>query len=227
MSNTGHPPIDRGIPFTREEFGRSGPELLHKGRWGNADVSLFRKGGEDWVVKDFLPCPPVTRSVWGTWMVGRELSAIWKLAGIPGFPQDAFRLDRFAFAYRFVPGDEIGIAAPDFLTYGFFERLENLVGKMHAQGIAHLDIRAAKNILVSERGEPFILDFQSHVSLDGLPRSLRALLVDVDRSGVYKHWDRRFPGGLGEERTKLLERMNRLRRFWILKGYLGFKKNNP
>jgi len=226
MNDTGNP-IDRGIPFTREEFEGSALELLHKGRWGNADVYHLRKGGEDWVVKDFSPCPPMTRATWGTWMVGRELTAIRKLAGIPGFPRDAFRLDRFAFAYRFVPGEEIGVADPNLLTSAFFEELENLVGKMHAQGIAHLDIRAAKNILVSERGDPFILDFQSHVSLDGLPRFLRALLVDIDRSGVYKHWDRRFPGSLDKERAMLLERMNRLRRFWILKGYLGVKKNSP
>lgn len=214
---------DSGIPFTLEEFERSDRELLHKGRWGNADVYRFRKGGEDWVVKDFRLCPPVTRHVWGAWMVGRELAAIRKLAGIPGFPRDAFRLDRFAFAYRFIPGKEIG-SAPASLTPAFFEELESLVGKMHERGIAHLDIRAAKNILVSGQGKPFILDFQTHASLDGLPRFLRALLVDVDRSGVYKHWARSFPGGLGEERTMLLDRMNRLRRYWILKGYFGIKK---
>jgi len=115
-------------------------------------------------------------------------------------------------------------ADPRLLTTAFFEELERLVGRMHARGIAHLDIRAAKNILVTDRGEPLILDFQSNVRLDGLPRFLRDLLVDIDRSGIYKHWARRVPGSLGEERTRLLERMNRLRRFWFFKGYLGIKK---
>jgi predicted Ser/Thr protein kinase len=226
MNRTDHPVV-RGIPFNREEFERSENKLIHKGRWANADVHLFRRGKEDWVVKDFRRCPPFIRNIYGSWMVGRELSAMRTLAGIPGFPQDAFRMDRFAFAYRFVPGMEIGNADPGLLTRAFFEELERLMGKMHARGVAHLDIRAAKNILVSERGDPFILDFQSHVSLEGLPRFLRALLVDIDRSGIYKHWDRRFPGSLDEKRAMLLERMNRLRRFWILKGYLGVKKNSP
>ncbi len=213
------------MPFTREEFERSGHGLIHKGRWANADVHLFRRGKEDWVVKDFRRCPPITRSVYGSWMVGRELAAMRSLAGIPGFPQDAFRMDRFAFAYRYVPGMEIGQADPRFLTTAFFEELERLVGKMHSRGIAHLDIRAAKNILVTDRGEPLILDFQSNVRLDGLPRFLRDLLVDVDRSGIYKHWARRVPESLGEERAALLDRMNRLRRFWIFKGYLGIRKD--
>ena len=69
------------------------------------------------------------------------------------------------------------------MSPAFFEELESLVGKMHERGVAHLDIRAAKNILVTDLGEPFILDFQSHVSLGRLPRFLRNLLVDVDRSG--------------------------------------------
>lgn len=217
-------PAGRDIPFTREEFERSEHVLIHKGRWANADVYLLRRGKEEWVVKDFRRCPPLTRNVYGSWMVGRELSAMRILAGIPGFPQDAFRVDRFAFAYRFVPGIEIGQADPRLLTTAFFEELERLVGRMHARGIAHLDIRAAKNILVTDRGEPLILDFQSNVRLDGLPRFLRDLLVDIDRSGIYKHWARRSPGSLGEERTRLLERMNRLRRFWFFKGYLGIKK---
>ncbi len=78
---------------------------------------------------------------------------------------------------------------------------------------------------MTDRGEPLILDFQSNVRLEGLPRFLRDLLVDVDRSGIYKHWARRVPDSLGGERAALLERMNRLRRFWIFKGYLGIKKD--
>ena len=221
--NAIEPPLNGKVPFLREEFERSAPELLHRGRWGNADVYRFRRGEECWVVKDFRSCPPLTRDTFGAWMVRRELSAIRVLAGIPGFPQDAFRLDRLALAYRFMPGREIGtrqgVPSP-----AYFEELEELVEKMHGRGIAHLDIRAAKNILITDQGKPFILDFQSHVPLGKLPRFLRDLLVDVDRSGVYKHWERRFPGSMGAERATLLERMNRWRRFWILKGYLGIKK---
>jgi hypothetical protein len=210
-------PTEDGNPFTREELEGSAPVLLHKGAWGMADLRLFRKEGAEWVVKDFLPCSPISRNTYGVWMVGRELAALNRLAGIPGFPQGAFRLDRFAFAYRFMPGREIGVSS-QVLTPSFFEELESLVAQMHGRGVAHLDIRAAKNILISEGGHPFILDFQSHIPLEGLPRFLRNVLTDVDRSGVYKHWERRFPGTMGKERALLLERMNRRRKFWIFKG---------
>ena len=219
------PPVAGGkhAPFTREEFERSKTELLSRGRWGNADLHLFRSGGEAWVVKDFLHCPAGVRQTWGSFMAGRELLALRRLAGIPGFPQDAFRLDRYAIAYRFVPGIEMGRAKPELLTQGFFEQLESLVGRMHGRDIAHLDIRTGGNVLVTDEGTPLILDFQSHVNLSGVPAFLRRVLVAVDRAGVYKHWSIRAPGTLGEEREAHLRRMNGWRRFWILKGYLGVR----
>jgi len=165
----------------------------------------------------------VVRQTWGAYMAGREMSALRRLAGIAGFPQDAFRLDRYAIAYRYVPGTEIGNAEPGSLAPAFFESLESLVARMHERDVAHLDIRNGWNVLVTGQGDPFILDFQSHIRLTGLPRYLRRLLIDVDRSGVYKHWHRFSPESLGEERAARLRRLNRLRRYWILKGYLGFK----
>ena len=81
-------------PFTREEFERSSTEILSRGRWGNADLHLFRKGTDAWVVKDFRHCPSGVRQTWGAFMAGRELSALRVLSGIPGIPEDAFRLDR-------------------------------------------------------------------------------------------------------------------------------------
>jgi hypothetical protein len=213
-------------PFTREEFERSKAEVLSRGRWGNADLHLFRKGTDAWVVKDFRHCPVGVRQTWGIYMAGRELSALRALAGIPGIPQDAFRLDRYAIAYRFVPGKEMGTADPDLLTPGYFGDLESLIERIHGRGIAHLDIRTGGNVLVTDRGRPLLLDFQSHVRLRGLPRFLRRILVAVDRSGVYKHWAIRAPGTMGEEREAYLRRMNAWRRYWILKGYLGVRPDN-
>ena len=215
---------DKGNPFTREEFNRGEHELVHKSdRWGNADLFRFNKDGKSWVVKDFTPRSFFVRHTYGAWMTGVELSALRLLSGLKGFPQESFRLDRFAFAYLFTPGKSIGrrnaVSSP-----AFFEELEVLVEKMHERGVAHLDIRAAKNILITDQGEPFILDFQSYARLKTLPGFLRKLLVNIDRSAVYKHWERKFPDTIGHDRTIFLERMNWQRRFWIFKGYLGLKK---
>jgi hypothetical protein len=214
-------------PFTREEFERSDKETLSRGRWGNADLHVYRKGTDAWVVKDFRHCPAGVRQTWGACMAARELSALRALSGIPGIPPDAFRLDRYAIAYRFVPGKEMGRADPALLTPGYFAELESLVGRVHGRGIAHLDIRTGGNVLVTDRGKPLLLDFQSHVDLRGLPRFLLRILVAVDRAGVYKHWAIRAPGTMGEEREAYLRRMNAWRRFWILKGYLGVRQDHP
>jgi hypothetical protein len=44
-----------------------------------------------------------------------------------------------------------------------------------------------------------------------------------DMAGVYKHWARNHPQTLGETRAALLARMNRWRRLWFLRGYLGVR----
>jgi hypothetical protein len=210
-------------PFTRKELQAGKPSRLHTGRWANADVLLHRHGGDLWVVKDFLPCPLLYRVSVGSWMVRRELAALRRLRGLPGTPRDAFQLDRYALAYRFTPGREFGKADRSMLTPEYFVALESVVRGMHGRGIAHLDLRYRGNVLVTDAGQPLILDYQSHVNLRRLPGFLRAFLVNVDLSGVYKHWLRRQPDNLGPERGALLRRMNRWRRLWFLRGYLRFK----
>ncbi|MCZ7565939.1 MAG: hypothetical protein M5U08_20880 [Burkholderiales bacterium] len=197
--------------------------MLNQGRWANATVLLFEHCGEQWVIKDFGPCPFAYRHTLGRWMVHRELSALAQLRGVPGVPADAFRLDAFALAYRFVAGQQIARVGASGATAEYFEALERTVRAIHARGIAHLDLRYGGNILVTDRTEPVVLDFQSHVRLAGLPAWLRRLLIGADLSGLYKHWSHRHPDTLGPERAAFLARATRLRRLWVFKGYLGWK----
>jgi hypothetical protein len=218
-------------PFTRTDLEHGAPRILNKGRWANATVLVHEQAGVQWVVKDFLDCPLPYRETLGRLMVRRELSALELLRGLPGVPSDAFRVDAYAFAYRFVPGIEMADAGPDRATADFFRALEATVLAMHTRKIAHLDLRYGGNILVSDAGEPLLVDFQSHVKLRGLPGFLRKWLENVDLAGVYKHWSHRHPDSLGAERLVLLGRANRWRKLWVLKGYFGLKpqhhKNPP
>lgn len=218
-------------PFTRTDLERGAPRILNKGRWANATVLVHEQEGAQWVVKDFLDCPLPYRETLGRFMVNRELSALERLRGLAGVPSDAFRIDAYAFAYRFVPGIEMADAGPDRATPEFFRALEAVVLAMHVRNIAHLDLRYGGNILVGDAGEPLLVDFQSHVKLRGLPGFLRKWLENVDLAGVYKHWSHRHPDSLGAQRLALLGRANRWRKLWVLKGYFGLKpqhhKNPP
>ena len=64
----------------------------------------------------------------------------------------------------------------------------------------HLDVRNGRNVLVTEQGEPVLLDFQSHVGTRWMPASLRRWAERLDLAGVYKHWEQRSPETLGEAR---------------------------
>jgi len=218
-------------PFTRADLDAATPRVLNKGRWANAIVSVYERSGSLWVVKDFRACPFPYRETLGRLMVSRELSALDRLQGVNGVPAGAFRIDAYALAYRFVPGIEMADAGPDRATPDFFRALEAVVLAMHRRNIVHLDLRYGGNILLSDSGEPLLLDFQSHVKLGGLPHFLKKLLEAVDLAGVYKHWSHRHPDSLGAERLAFLDRANAWRKLWVLKGYFGLKpqhhKNRP
>ena len=215
-------------PFTRAQFEQARGEVLRGGRWANAALTVHLHDGALWVVKDFRPRAFALRNSVGRFLVRREAHALRKLAGLAGVVQNAFRLDAHALAYRFVPGvtlnqADLGARAPE-----FFAALERLLQQVHAvSGIVHLDVRNARNVLVSERGEPILLDFQSHLSTRWLPARARRWAERFDLSGVYKHWARRSPETLGEARARLLAEMNRWRRLWVLRGYLGVRRSQP
>ena len=99
--------------------------------------------------------------------------------------------------------------------------LEALLRQVHARGLVHLDTRGGGNLLIGPDGSPGIIDFQAALSTRWMPRSLRRWLEDMDMSGVYKKWQRWQPDTLGAARLESLDRLNRWRRWWFLRGYFG------
>jgi predicted Ser/Thr protein kinase len=142
-----------------------------------------------------------------------------RLQGVDGIPQEPSRVDSLALTYLFINGRKLSEVNNKLLNSDFFIQLEALVMKMHEHGVAHLDLRRGSNILYRDNGSPAIIDFQSSIIMDKLPPRIRHLLQSIDLSGVYKNWLRFAPSSLDSERKKLLSAINRVRRFWVLKGY--------
>ena len=212
------------LRFSRTDLERGPCRPLHEGRWANAVVYTFESGGGRWVVKDFRPRSFLVRNLIGRLLIRRESRGLVKLAGVRGAPADAFRVDAFALAYRFASGRGLRRFSGA-LPAGFFPALERTVLEMHARArIVHLDMRNADNILVTESGEPMLLDFQSHLGSHWMPAPLRRFVERIDLAAIYKHWRRRSPDTLGPERTAALAAMNRLRPIWVLRGYIGSQK---
>jgi len=210
--------------FDRAALAMAERRLLRDGRFANARVERVRIAGADWIFKDFASRTFVVRHSVGRFLLGRELRALRRLEGIAGVPAQAFRVDALSMAARFVPGRALadmpnGPVATDYLV-----ALEALLRQVHARGLVHLDTRGGGNLLIGPDGAPGIIDFQAALSTRWMPRALRTWLEDMDLSGIYKKWQRWQPDTLGRDRLALLERLNRWRRWWLLRGYFGLRK---
>jgi RIO-like serine/threonine protein kinase len=215
-------------PFDRAALAGAERKLLRDGRFANARVERVRIDGTDWIFKDFASRAFLVRHTVGRFLLDREVRALRRLEGLRGIPSQAFRLDGSSMAARFVPGRALadipnGPVASDYLV-----ALEALLRQVHARGLVHLDTRGGGNLLIGPDGSPGIIDFQAALSTRWMPRSLRRWLEDMDMSGVYKKWQRWQPDTLGAARLESLDRLNRWRRWWFLRGYFGWtKKRKP
>jgi len=196
-------------------------ELLHQGKWANADIYRVEKDGVQSVWKGFS-----FRSVWIRWTVGlilthREVRILKKLNHISGIPSEVKRQRVYCFEYNYLEGTTIGTISNQQkkLSKSYFLEAEKLLEKMHAQHIVHLDLRRGENWLVQPNNKPSIIDFQSAAQIKILPKALQQKLYNIDYSGLYKFWDRLCEEPLTPERQELLDRVNRMRKFWFMKGY--------
>ncbi len=207
--------------FSRQDFYRNDPQVLHKGKWANADVIRGHQDGRDWVMKDFSGCPFIYRHTLAKLVLRRELKILSRLQGLPGIPENPIVVDGCALVYHYIPGKALGDARKEGLEIGedFFEALEDLVSSMHERRVVHLDLRNTGNILITDDGAPGLLDFQAALFLGHLPRFIHPLLKNIDFSGVYKHWHKMSPDTLGSERLARLKKMNGIRKFWLPRGY--------
>jgi len=212
-------PVDR--PFGRRELKTAQGEILHEGKWGNALVRRLCIGGREWTVKDIAHTALLHRETIGISLLRRELRAMQILDGAEGVPRDAFRIDRYAMAYAYVEGDTLKtlkrrkVAPPP----AFFEQFSVFVNRMHGQGIVHLDLRNARNVVVTGDWQPVFLDFQTAMRTRRMPRALCNVLRECDRSAVRKWWLKLSPDTCPSETRQKLVAFNRLRRLWVFRGY--------
>lgn len=200
-------------------------ELMRKGKWANANVYRFCRGDNCLVRKGFCFRSFLVRWSLGSFLTWRETVALHRLSGIPGVPENIKRCSAFALRYRYMKGRTLGdvVNRKQHLQKSYFLEAEKLLAKIHERKMVHLDLRRGDNWIVQPDGNPGIIDFQSTVSVGLLPQKLQEKLYAIDYSGLYKLWKKTCEEELDPERQALLDRVNRGRRFWILKGY-AFQK---
>jgi len=198
----------------REDLHRS--ICLVKGRAGKPDLNQVEVEGRSLMVKDVRRKNFFLRWTLGLWLIHKEWKIYSRLTGMKGIPQPVERIDRFAFAMEFIPGRSILRGDP--LPSSFFSDLERVLGEIHGRGVVHLDLRHKGNILVSEKGEPYLIDFNSSFAFRErgfLRRYLFPLLRWVDYGGLLKLKKRISPSLMTPEEMAFLNRFDRLRKLWI------------
>src|SRR5262245_43560231 len=149
-----------GLPLTREALAPS-RRRLHDGRnRTKAVIDRVDLPGGSFVVKDVATRPFWVRRLLGPWQLGREVRAYGRLAGLPGIPRLLGVIDEQAIALELVDGRPLQAAARGSVDDAFFDRLEVLVGAMHARGVAHGDLHHG-DVLVARDGRPYVVDFST------------------------------------------------------------------
>jgi hypothetical protein len=203
------------ILMTREEIKRKSI-CLTKGNFGKPDLNQVEAEGRSLMIKDVGRKNFFLRWTLGLWLIHKEWKIYSRLTGIKGIPRPVERVDRFAFAMEFIPGRPILRGEP--LPSSFFSDLEQVLREVHARGVVHLDLRHKGNILLSEKEEPFLIDFNSSFAFKEkgfLRRYLFPLLTRVDDGGLLKLKKRIAPALLTSEELAFLKRFERLRKLWI------------
>jgi len=189
---------------------------LVRGRLGKPDLNRVETEGHAFMVKDVRRRNFFLRWTLGLWLIDKEWKIYSRLKGLKGIPQPVERIDRFAFAMEYIPGKAVGRS--EALSASFFLELERVLGEVHSRGVVHMDLRHKGNILVSDKGEPFLIDFNSSFSFreNGiLRRFLFPLFQWVDVGGLLKLKERASPNLMAPGELDFLKRFNKLRKLWI------------
>jgi serine/threonine protein kinase len=201
--------------MTRKDIEKNSICLV-RGRFGKPDLNRISLDGQTYMVKDVRKRHWFLRWTLGLWLIQQEWKVYSRLKGVSGIPQPVERIDRFAFAMEYISGKAVG--RDEMLSPSFFSELERVLREVHSRGVVHLDLRHKGNILVSDDGKPYLIDFNSSFSFkEGgmLRRLFFPLFRWVDYGGLLKLKERATPSSMTPEEVMFLKRFNRLRRLWI------------
>jgi hypothetical protein len=163
---------------TRETLPRYIVERLRPGGGSRPALVLIEDRGQRAVVKDYLSSGWLLRSFVGPWLIGREERHYRLLEGARGVPRLIGRLDRHALVVEHVEGRACSEYPDGSLPLEFFQRLEAVVNGLHERGVVHCDIKNRSNIVVTDKLEPYIIDFASAFTREGRLGWLRRLVFE-------------------------------------------------
>jgi len=136
--------------------------VLRDGGGSRPHVLRIHRDGKDQVLKDHAGCDPLFAALLGKLLTRREARALLKLDSVAGVPRLLGQPGSRALYMEWLGGISIKEALAQEIHWPkFLAELENMLRVIHAQGVAHCDLRGLSNILVGPDETPYIIDFVS------------------------------------------------------------------
>jgi hypothetical protein len=185
-----------------------------------AATALYAAPGGRCIVCKFNRTQPIffLPMAWlGRMLAAREAGFLRRLAHLALVPDDlgpvtaAGRRLAHAVARSYIEGEPFRDSTQ--VDAAFFGELRTLLDRMHASGMAYVDLHKRENIIIDRRGRPHLVDFQVSVGtsdgwLGGGSLALRIvrLFQEIDDYHYRKHYARCLPDTLtAEELARYLE----------------------
>jgi hypothetical protein len=174
----------------------------------------------------------------------REWAVYSRLDGAPRIPRLAGRWGRDAYLHVFIPGTTLKTYVEERKKQGvfdprrdiaddFFPKLQETLAEVHRREVGYADLSKGENVIVDEKGEPWLIDFQISwpVPPSGPFRPLsHAIFRAIAREDLYhllKFKARYRPDQLTpEERARVAHRsaLNRFHKYALRKPFHFFKR---
>ena len=165
-------------------------------------VRLENPGAMPLIMRDLEPARP-----WLRWLARhlarRETRALMHLADLDGVPR-VVRAERNLTLRTWIAGRPMQIAM-------------QLLRQLHRRGVVHNDLAKEPNWLVTDSGEPALVDFQLAMRRNRRGRLFRALAHD-DIRHLLKHKRSYLPERLTARERRILATPSIVTRVWMASG---------
>ena len=95
----------------------------------------------------------------GRYMCRREMAFYRLLAGVEGIPALIGQADASTLVHQWIDGADL-LERRGNVPDDFFDHLEKLAERLHARGVAYVDMNKPDNVIVGDDGRPYLVDFQ-------------------------------------------------------------------
>jgi len=160
-------------------------------------------------------------------LCGREIEVLQRLEALEGVPKFIERYSPTQFAMTYISGTSLHDTKQ--IPSGYYAKLEELLGKIHAQGVVNLDFADNHDLLITPEGNPAIIDFAASIICDPKGGLRDRIMHPLFSYICYMNWrylmrskSRRAPQEMTQDQLVIANNRNLIERFG--RAYRGMRK---